>query len=201
MKIAIIGATGNVGRRLVDEALRRHHHVVGISRDVAAPREGVIFKQADAANPDALGAAVAGSDAVISALRFVTSDPDTLLDAVRRSSVKRYLVVGGAGSLETATGKLLVESEHFPAAARDEATGGKRFLDALRAVNDLDWTMLCPSAQFIAGERTGTFRVGGDTLLTSAEGKSWISFEDFAIAMLDEVEAPKHVRARFTVGY
>jgi hypothetical protein len=132
---------------------------------------------------------------------FRLSDPALLIDAVRRAGVGRYLVVGGAGSLEVAPGRLLIDTPEFPDFAREEAGAGKRFLDVLRTVDDLDWTMLSPSALFFAGERTGKFRLGTDALLTAADGKSWISYEDFAVALLDEIEAPKHVRQRFTVGY
>jgi len=121
-------------------------------------------------------------------------------EAVRLSGVKRYLVVGGAGSLWASPGKLHVDSPHFPAFAKDEAMGGKRFLDQLRDLMDLEWTMLSPSALFTAGERTTRFRLGEDTLLSGIDGKSWISYEDFAIAMLDEIETPSQVRRRFTVG-
>jgi len=115
--------------------------------------------------------------------------------------VKRYLVVGGAGSLEVSPGHALVDSPGFPALYKEESLAGKAFLEALRKVDDLDWTMLSPSALFTEGKRTGVFRLGRDALLTAADGKSWISFEDFAVAMLDEVEHPRHIRQRFTVGY
>jgi putative NADH-flavin reductase len=124
-----------------------------------------------------------------------------LINAVRRSAVKRYLVVGGAGSLEVSPGLALVDSPGFPALYREESLAGKAFLEALRKVNDLDWTMLSPSAVFTAGKRTGVFRLGRDSLLTAADGNSSISFEDFAIALLNEVERPQHSRMRFTVGY
>ncbi|MDQ0393098.1 NAD(P)-dependent oxidoreductase [Labrys monachus] len=203
MKIAIIGATGNVGTRIVDEALRRSHAVTAIARDPSklGERAGLTPVAADANVPGALAPLLAGHDAIVSSVRFSGSQPDLLIDAVRRSGVKRYLVVGGAGSLETAPGTLLIESPHFPPAYFDEASRGKAFLDILRGVSDLDWTMLSPSALFVPGERTGSFRLGDDTLLTAADGKSWISYEDFAVALIDEIEAPKHLRSRFTVGY
>jgi uncharacterized protein len=185
MKLAVIGAGGNVGSRIVAEALRRGHTVTSLGRKDA----------------DHLAERVAAHDAVVSSVRFVDSDPHVLIDAVRRSGVKRYLVVGGAGSLES-SGKLVVESPNFPEAARAESTRGVAFLEALKnTADDLEWTMLSPSANFVAGERTGKFRLGGDTLLTGADGKSWISYEDFAIALLDEIEKPVHVRGRFTIGY
>jgi hypothetical protein len=203
MKIAIIGATGNVGSRLVDEALSRGHHVTAIARDTGRlpPDGNLTFVKADATNPEKLSEALKGHDAVISATRFQQVEPESLIGAVRRSGVKRYLVVGGAGSLEVSPGLALVDSPGFPALYRDESLAGKAFLDALRKVEDLDWTMLSPSALFTAGKRTGVFRLGQDSLLTAADGKSWISFEDFAVALLNEVEHPQHSRTRFTVGY
>jgi uncharacterized protein len=203
LKIAIVGATGNVGSRLVDEALARGHHVTAIARNAASvpPHKNLTSAKADAGAPGSLAPALKGHDAIISSLKFRQVAPDVLIRAVRESGVRRYLVVGGAGSLEVAPGLALVDSPGFPALYRDEALAGKVFLDVLRKVDDLDWTMLSPSALFTAGKRTGVLRRGADSLLTAADGKSWISYEDFAIAMLDEVEHPQHVRARFTVGY
>jgi putative NADH-flavin reductase len=203
MKIAIIGATGNVGARLVDEALSRGHHVTAVARSATGltPAKNMKPVNADAGVAGSLVPVLKGHDAVISAIKFLQVKPDVLIRAARESGVPRYLVVGGAGSLEVAPGLALVDSPGFPALYRDEALAGKAFLDALRKVDDLDWTMLSPSALFTAGQRTGVFRLGADSLLTAADGKSWISFEDFAIALLDEVEHPKHRRARFTVGY
>lgn len=203
MKIAIIGATGNVGSRLVDEALSRGHHVTAVARNASRlpPDEKLTFSGADATDPDQLSRALVGHDVVISSTPFRQVKPESLIDAVRRSGVKRYLVVGGAGSLEVSPGHALVDSPGFPALYKEEALAGKAFLEALRKVDDLDWTMLSPSALFTEGKRTGVFRLGHDSLLTAADGKSWISFEDFALAMLDEVEHPRHIRQRFTVGY
>jgi uncharacterized protein len=109
--------------------------------------------------------------------------------------------VGGAASLEIAPGQLLIDSPHFPPAYKPEASAGKAFLDALKNVSDLDWTYLSPSVFFGPGERTGKFRLSDNTLLTAADGKSSISYEDFAVAMFDEIETPRHIRSRFTVGY
>jgi putative NADH-flavin reductase len=203
VKIAIIGASGNVGSRIVDEALSRGHHVTAISRRAArlSPHKNLTFVNADATDPEQLANALEGHDVVISATKFQQVAPESLIEAVRRSGLRRYLVVGGAGSLEVAPGQALVDSPGFPALYRDEALAGKAFLDALRKTNDLDWTMLSPSALFTAGKRTGVFRLGDDSLLTAADGKSSISFEDFAIALLNEVEHPQHIRKRFTVGY
>ena len=203
MKIAIIGATGNVGTRLVNEALSRHHAVTAIARDPSrlTSRTGMSATLGDVTKPDALLPLLKGHDAIISALHFQGTDPQQLIDLVRRSGVKRYLVVGGAASLEVAPGQLLLDTPHFPAAFKAEASAGKAFLDALRNVDDLDWTFLSPSAFFGPGERTGKFRIADNTLLTAADGKSSISFEDYALAMFDEIEKPRHIRGRFTVGY
>jgi putative NADH-flavin reductase len=203
MKIAIIGATGNVGTRLVNEALNRHHAVTAIARDTSklAPRTGLSPTVGDVSKSDTLAPLLKGHDAIISSLRFQGPNPQQLIELVRRSGVKRYLVVGGAASLEIAPGQILLNAPNFPAAYKPEATAGKEFLDALRTVKDLDWTFLSPSAFFGPGERTGKFRRSDDTLLTAADGKSSISYEDYAIAMIDEIEKPQHIRGRFTVGY
>ena len=203
MKIAIIGATGNVGTRLVNEALNRHHAVSGIARDPSklTRRTGLSATMGDVTKPDALLLLLKGHDAIISSLRFQGIDAEQLIELVRRSGVRRYLVVGGAASLEIAPGQILLDSPHFPPAYKPEASAAKAFLDALRNVMDLDWTFVSPSAFFGPGERTGKFRLADNTLLTAADGKSSISYEDYAVAMLDEVENPKHLRGRFTVGY
>ena len=203
MKIAIIGATGNVGTRLVNEALNRHHAVSGIARDPSklTRRTGLSATMGDVTKPDALLLLLKGHDAIISSLRFQGIDAEQLIELVRRSGVRRYLVVGGAASLEIAPGQILLDSPHFPPAYKPEASAAKAFLDALRNVMDLDWTFVSPSAFFGPGERTGKFRLANNTLLTAPDGKSSISYEDYAIAMLDEVENPQHLRGRFTVGY
>jgi hypothetical protein len=203
MKLAIIGATGKVGKRIVGEALRRGHTINAISRhpSAASPQVGVTSVAGDTGDSEALAQLLAGQDAVISSVPFRTTEPEKVFRAVRLSGVKRYLVVGGASSLEVAPGKLLLDSGLVPEFALEEARSGKIFLDALRPVQDLDWTMLSPSALFTAGERTGVFRLGKDSLLTGVDGKSWISYEDFSIALLDEIENPQHLKSRFTVGY
>lgn len=109
-------------------------------------------------------------------------------------------VIGGAGSLEVAPGQRLIDQPDFPEAYKAEAGKGAEFLALLRTVDDLDWTFLSPSAAFVPGERTGIFRLGDDALLTIDNGSS-ICFEDYAVALVDEIETPRHVRARFTVGY
>ena len=124
-----------------------------------------------------------------------------LLEALQLARTPRLVMVGGAGSLQTAAGGVLADSPNFPEVAKAEARAGAHKLKALREQTEVDWTFLSPSAVFAPGERTGSYRVGAEQLLTDAEGKSRISQEDYAIALLDEIESPRHRRARFTVGY
>lgn len=203
MKVALIGITGRVGSRLAKELLSRGHIVTGIARnpEKVAPHPGLTLKEGDATNLAALSPLLAGHDAVISASRFQTSNPEALLAAVKQAGVKRLLVVGGAASLQVVPGKLLIDTPDFPDAYKPEARAGIRFLHALRQEKDLDWTFLSPSAELVPGERTGKFRLGTEDLLTGADGQSWTSMEDYAIALADELESPKHLRQRFTVGY
>ncbi len=202
MKVALIGASGNAGQRLHTELVNRGHQVTAIARTVERiqPLERTEAVQGDIEAPDALARILAGHDAVISAVMFRTFDPEKLLGAVIASGVPRYLVVGGAGGLEVAPGVRFLDSPNFPAAAREESQAGIAYHQRLRQTEGLDWTFLSPSGLFAAGERTGTFRLGTDQLLVGPEG-SRISYEDYAIAMVDELEAPRHSRARFTVGY
>ncbi|HWT68167.1 MAG TPA: NAD(P)-dependent oxidoreductase [Pseudomonas sp.] len=202
-KIAIIGATGRAGSQLLEEALRRGHSVTAIARDPSkiGQREGVVSKAVDALDAAALQAAIAGHDVVISAAHFATLPASAVLGPVKAAGVKRLLVVGGAGSLLLPDGTRVIDSAGFPSEYKAEAGAGALFLENLRQEEALDWTFLSPSAEFVEGERTGSFRVGKDNLLVSSEGRSWITFADYAMAMLDEVEAPKHSRQRFTVGY
>jgi putative NADH-flavin reductase len=203
MKIALIGATGNVGTRIAVEALSRGHIVTGISRhpEKLALKAGLSAARGDTAAPEVLAKVLAGHDAVVSSTRFQGSDARSLIAAVKKSGVKRLLVVGGAGSLEAAPGLALIDSPNFPAAYKAEASAGRDFLNVLRGETELDWTFLSPSAFFGPGERTGKFRLGGDALLVGADGQSRVSMEDYAIALVDELESPKHSRRRFTVGY
>ncbi len=202
MKVALIGASGQAGSRILAELVRRGHQVTAIVRHPERVSAGplVTATKADVLDKDGLAATLKGHDAVVSSVRFTASDPALLIEAVRASGVARYIVVGGAASLEVAPGVTLLSTPDFPAQYRQEATAGAAFLDLLRAETEIAWTFLSPSALFVAGERTGTFRTGGDQLLGNAQGSS-ISFEDYAIALVDELEKPAHIRRRFTVGY
>lgn len=201
-KIALVGASGNVGSRLLAELLSRGHSVTAIARDPAriAAQPGVTAVRGDVADGAGLAAILAGHDAVISTVRFLDTDPAALIGAVRASGVGRYLVVGGAASLLLPSGERLLDQPDFPAEYKAEATRGAAFLEALQGVDDLEWTFLSPSAMFVPGERTGNFRLGKDALLAGPDGSS-ISYEDYAIALADEIDRPAHVRQRFTVGY
>lgn len=202
MKIALIGASGNAGSRILKELSDRGHAVTAIARtpERIAALPGVTAVAGDLSDTTALVETLHGHDAVISAVHFLVTDAQALIDTVRASGVKRYLVVGGAGSLEIAPGQRLVDQPNFPEAYKAEASAGADFLDLLRGVEDLEWTFLSPSAMFVPGERTGQFRLGTDMLLSNEQGSS-ISFEDYAIALADEIEQPRHIRQRFTVGY
>lgn len=202
MKVALIGATGHVGSELLKELVRRGHAVTAIVRnpEKLPPATNVIAKKGDVFDTAGLTELLKGHDAVISAVHFTASDPQKLIDAVKAAGVKRYLVVGGAGSLEVAPGVALVTTPGFPAEYKDEALKGGDFLALLRQENGLDWTFLSPSALLFDGPRTGIFRLGKDQLLSNDKGSS-ISVADYAIAFTDELEKPAHSKQRFTVGY
>ncbi|WP_454645783.1 NAD(P)-dependent oxidoreductase [Bradyrhizobium liaoningense] len=203
MKIAVAGASGRAGSEITRELSRRGHTVTAIARNpekIAAlpnvtPTKGDVLDQAG------LAKLWAGHDVAVSSIHFLASDPLKLIGAAKDSRIGRYLVVGGAGSLEVAPGVKLVTTPNFPTEYKAEAEAGSAFLDLLRQEKDLNWTFISPSALFVEGERTGKFRLGTDQLLADANGKSWITFADYAIALADEVERPAHLKQRFTVGY
>ena len=203
MNIAIMGATGRAGSQLLEEALRRGFSVTAIARHASkiGTRAGVVTKDVDVNDAQALQEALAGHDVVLSAAHFSTLPASAIIEPVKKAGVKRLLFVGGAGSLLLPDGSRVIDSKDFPQEYKPEATAGSEYLETLQNEKVLDWTFLSPSAEFVEGERTGKFRLGKDHLLVSAEGKSWITFADFAIALLDEVEKPQHSRQRFTVGY
>jgi hypothetical protein len=203
MKIALIGATGFIGSRILAEALQRGHQVTAIVRnpEKLPQKPGLTPQRGDVFDEAGLAKLLAGHDAAISAVHFLQSDAGKLIGAVKQSGVPRYLVVGGAGSLQVAPGKDLIDTPQFPAEYKEEASKGRDFLNLLRAETALDWTFLSPPALIQPGARTGKFRLGRDQLLIDADGKSLISAEDYAVALLDEVEKPQHSRRRFTVGY
>lgn len=203
MKIALIGATGMAGSRILEELVSRGHYVKAIARHTHKVPETkfVLAEEIDLNDHDSLVNALKGQDAVISAVRFQGLDVNGLINAVRDSKVKRYLVVGGAGSLNLPNQNIRVlDTEDFPEAYKPEAEAGALFLEKLKQVDDIDWTFISPAAEFGPGKRTGEFRLGKDELVVNKEG-SKISAEDFAIALSDELEKNNHIQQRFSVGY
>lgn len=204
MKVAVIGATGMAGSAIVNELLARGHAVTAMARSIPPgdPRPGVAWQALDAQSTPALVAALVGHDAVVSAVKFKAFDTRRLIAAVTQSGVARYIVVGGAGSLRLPDGGLEMDSPGFPKHVKPEAALGKAFLEQLRTeATALEWTFLSPSRIFEPGTRTGQWREGNDALLFDAQGRSGISVEDYAAALVDELDHPRHLRARYTVGY
>ena len=212
MKIALFGL-GMIGQRVAIEALNRGHEVKGIVRDPASvqfsdPRLTIV--QGTLSDLDGVVQAITGYDVVINATgprhdgsdnpETYLSNAHTLIEGLKRAGVQRLLVVGGAGSLEVAPGVQLVDTPEFPEAWKAGASALRDALPIYRAAN-LDWTFLSPAAMIAPGERTGNYRTGNDQLLTDDKGNSNISAEDYAVAMVDEIEKPRFIRRRFTIAY
>lgn len=212
MNIGLIGATGFIGSALLKEALARGHKVtalVGHPEKLAA-HEGLTARAADVMDLAGLTAQLKGFDAVISAFSghaqgdvqaYYEAGIRNIVTAAKEARAPRLLVVGGAGSLDVAPGVQALDTPGFPAQYKATAEGARQALHLLRGEKSLDWTMLSPSAVIAPGRRTGIFRLGGDAMLVGADGASTISVEDYAVAMIDELERPAHSRKRFTVGY
>jgi len=203
MKVALIGATGFIGQYILNEAVARKHQVTALVRDTAkvATAENVKAQQLQINDSKAVSAALAGHDAAIISLHHEGLNLHALVDAVKASGVPRLLVVGGAGSLEVAPGVQVVDTPDFPAEWKATALAAREFLNILRGEKNLDWTYLSPSAFIEPGERTGKFRLGTEQLLLDEKGESRISNQDYAVALIDELENPSHSQTRFTVGY
>lgn len=215
MKILVIGATGMVGSRVVAELLQRDHTVTAATRSGAADNlpEGVSATIAlDATDSSAVAQAAAGYDAVVSAVSPPRdgSEPTgplleiyrSLVAGLRDAGVRRLLVVGGAGSLTAPSGQDRVDESDFPALYKGEALAQREVLRFFRAeVDDLDWTYVSPADGIAPGERTGAFQLGEDELLFAEDGSSFISAEDYAVALVDELEQGKAVRRRITLAY
>jgi uncharacterized protein len=211
MRLVIFGASGLLGTRLVSEALARGHQLTAVARDVARidDRGGqVATAAADVTDPGSVAAVAGGHDAALSAVTQ-HDRPEMLVDAARgllaglsTAGVRRLVVAGGAGSLLVASGQRLMDTEGFHEEWKPEAIAAAAALDVFRqADTDVEWSYVSPGALLAPGERTGHYRLGGDELLVDDHGKSAISMEDFAIAMLDEAENAKHPRQRFTAAH
>ena len=214
-KIVIIGATGYVGSAILKEALGRGHQVKAIVRDPSKltlihPHLKVVG--GNVTDTDFLSRELAKSDAVISSFNPGWSNPNiyeetlegygSILCAVRNSGVHRFLMVGGAGSLLVAPGRLLMDEPDVPKKLLLGIRGmAKVYTDLLLPEKSVDWVFLSPAANMAPGERTGKFRLGKDELIVDESGDSNISVEDFAVAMIDELEQEKHHQERFTLGY
>ncbi len=212
MKVALIGATGFIGSGLRKELLSRGHRVTALvgHPEKLAPHPNLTAVKVDVQDTAALGNQLKEHDAVISAFSghaqsdvygYYVQGIRSIISAAKAAKVPHLLVVGGAGSLEVAPGVQVVDSPEFPAQWKATALGAREALRLLRTEKELNWTMLSPSAMIAPGQRTGKFRLGGDQLLVKGDGKSEISLEDYAVAMIDELERPAHPRKRFTVGY
>lgn len=216
MKIALIGATGFVGSAILKEALDRGHNVTAIARhpEKIKSQKNLSAAKADVMDSDGLAKILKGNDVVISAYNAGCTNPNiyndflkgsrSIQDAVKKSGVKRYIVIGGAGSLFVAPGVQLVDSTQFPEEWKPGALSARDYLNELKKEDHLDWTFVSPAIEMshsLPHERKGTYRTGLDNPVFDAKNKSAISVEDLAVAIIDEAEHPKHIRVRFTVGY
>jgi len=217
MKIALIGATGFVGSKVLEELVSRGHHVTAIARNpekVSLKSDLITLKPADVMKPSEVSDAVSGNDAVISAFNPGWTNPNiyndsiqgckSIQEGVKRSGIKRLLVVGGAGSLEVAPGVQLVDTPGFPEEYKPGASAARDYLDIIKTENELDWTFLSPAIEMhqgTSGERNGVYRTGLDTPVFNEKGRSIISAEDLAVAIADEIEQSNFIKKRFTAAY
>lgn len=213
--VVLIGASGFVGTAILNELLNRGHKVTAIVRDakkMTVSNPNLTIVEADVTDTDALKEAGKGKDAVISAYNPGWKDPhiyeDTLknypliVESAKQAGVKRLLIVGGAGTLFYAPGKMVMDADDVPAQLLPGIKSlGEFYLNTLRKEKDIDWIFLSPAANMTPGQRTAKFRIGKDDLVVDANGDSNISVEDFAVAMVDELEQEKHHKERFTIGY
>jgi len=217
MKVALIGASGFVGSQVLKELVDRGHQVTSITRNpdkVVSAHSLVTSVKGDVLNSDEVANLVAGHDAVISAYNPGWTNPDlrneflkgaqSIQAGVRQSGVKRLLVVGGAGSLEVAPGVQLVDTPQFPEEYKAGAGAARDYLNILKNETELDWTFLSPAIEMhqgTSGVKKGSYKTGLDNPVFDERGRSILSVEDLALAIVDEIEQPKFVRKRFTVGY
>jgi putative NADH-flavin reductase len=209
MNVVVYGATGNSGSEIVKELVKRGHKVTGVARNVDKLKDvaGVEAKVDDLSNADAVAAIVKGADVVVSAYQPPPDNTDKLIDvtklqieAVKKAGGPRLVVVGGAGQLEVAPGVTLIKSGYLPAEYLPIAISHEKAAEVLKG-SDINWTYIAPAAYFVPGERTGKYRTGTNNLVSDEKGESRITFADYAIALVDEIEKPKHERQVFSVGY
>lgn len=210
MKVAIIGASGMIGQRLVQEGLRRKYQITAAARDLSKIDQSsgnVQVIHVNVMEPLSIEAAVSGHDVVISAFGPEFGNEDQLAEAaralsegVKNAGIKRLLIVGGAGSLEVEPGVRLMDTPDFPEELKPLAQAHVEAYEIYRQ-SDLEWTYVSPASWIEPGKRTGNFRIGTSRLITDDEGASRISAEDYAAALFDEVEDPQFVQDRFTVAY
>lgn len=213
MKIALLGATGFVGSAIMNEALNRGHSVLAIVRhpEKVPERNHLVAKAGDVYASDSLARLIQGCDAVISAFNPGWKDPNlyedqvrgtaSIIAAIKKAGLKRVLWVGGAGGLEVKPGMRVVDMPGLPDWVKPGSLATINALEQLQKEPELEWSFLAPSQEMKPGKRTGRFRLGKDQLLVDANGHSGISVEDYAVAMIDELEKGTHIRQRFTVGY
>jgi hypothetical protein len=209
MKVVLFGASGMIGSRVLSELVSRRHTVTAVARnpEKIAAVAGVTAIKGDVLDPANIASDAQGADAVVFAYAPPPTEPiaivkavQSLLKGLNSAGVHRVIVVGGAGSLEVAPGVQLVDAPGFPEQWKDIALAHRDVLPILKE-SDIDWSYLSPSALIQPGERTGKFRLGTTRLVANDKGESKISAEDFAVALVDELEKPKHLRQQFTVGY
>jgi len=210
MNVVVYGATGNAGSEIVKELLRRGHTVTGVARkvDTLEGQPGLTAKTDDLSNVDRIAEVIQGADVVVSAYQPPADNTDELIavtkreiEAVKKADVPRLVVVGGAGQLEVAPGVTLIKSGYLPAEYMPIALSHEKAAKVLEESNGVNWTYIAPAAYFVPGDRTGKYRTGTNNLVSDEKGESRISFADYAIALVDEIEKPKHERALFSVGY
>ncbi|WP_419868647.1 NAD(P)-dependent oxidoreductase [Chryseobacterium sp. CT-SW4] len=215
-KVAVIGATGFVGSHIVKELVDRGYQVEAVVRDASKVQQNdkVSAKGLDVNNVDELAESLKGNDAVISAFNAGWTNPNLYQDfltgseniekAVEKSGVKRLIVVGGAGSLYTPDHVQLVDTPDFPAEIKPGATAARDYLNKIKENKTLDWTFFSPAIEMhqgTAGVRVGKYRTSSDTPVFDESGRSVLSVEDVAVALVDELEQNNHIRARFTAAY
>ena len=217
MKVALIGASGFVGAHILQELLNRGHQVTAIVRHpekITVQHANLIVKKGDVYNEKEVTELVKGQDAVISAFNPGWTNPNiyedflagskTIQQGIKSSGVKRFIVIGGAGSLEVAPGVQLIDTPQFPAEYKQGASGARDYLNIIKQEKDLEWTFISPAIEMhqgTAGVRRGAYRTALDNPVFDENGRSILSVEDLAMATVDELEQPKHIRKRFTAAY